>query len=347
MIGNTSKIALAFGIAAALVAGAAASSATAAASNGSDQIMYHYDGETGLYVAPGATIEWNAAAIGGTSKNSDEIETTFFVGSDDADNVRTFIAPRGQERIPSAWIANAPGGFVPGTKTVLQPSIAPASITEGAPATVKQNGGQYSVGFAFTKNNGLTVASAGVVYMYINVTPVTGAYTFEDPTDAAPTEPPAGTTADINLSATTVAAEDGTLSLVVPANSTAVIGNPALIDNLSTSTGVLGEITVKDSRVVTHKGWELQSTVADFVAGDSTISAAQLTVTPKLVSTSATGVLAAAAGAAAKTGKPFASATDAAQVGDTVLNADLKFVAPASAPAGTYTSKMTLTLTSK
>jgi len=70
-------------------------------------------------------------------------------------------------------------------------------------------------------------------------------------------------------------------------------------------------------------------------------------VTPKVVGTVIPGVTAAAAGAATTAGRPFAEAGDGVDVGDTVLDADLKFVAPATAAAGTYTSKMTLTLTSK
>jgi hypothetical protein len=337
------KVALAVGIATALISGVAVSSAYAVESNGSDQAMYRYDGSTGELIASGSTVVFDAASIAGPNKT--DINATF-PGSADAVEVKGFISPRGSERTPSAWIASGAGGFVPGTKNVLQPSISPGTMINGNPQSVKANGGQYSIGFAFVKNNGLTIADAGVVYQYITVTPGTGAYTFENQTDAAPTTPPVGS-ADINLQATTIAAADGTLSLDVPANSTATIGNAALVNNLSTSTGVLGDFTVKDSRVVTHKGWTLTSTVADFVAGASTIPATQLTVTPKVVSTTATGVTVAAAGAAATTAKPFAEAGDAAQVGDTVLNADLKFVAPAAAAAGTYTSKMTLTLVSK
>ena len=342
-----SKIALALGITAALVSGVAVSSAYAAESDGSDQALYQYTA-AGVYVAPGTTIAWTRGAIGVPNKTGD-IDATF-LGSSDAEDVRAFIAPRGKERTPSAWIASAPGGFKPGTKEVLQPNISPNSVINGNAISVKNNGGQYSIGFAFTKTNGLAIADAGVVYHYINVTAGSGDYTFENPADK-PTEPttPADPTktADINLQATTISAQDGALSLVVPANTTAIIGNPTLVNALSTSTGVLGDITVKDARVVTHTGWTLTSTVADFVAGNTTIPASQLTVTPKVVSTTAGGVTAAAAFAAAKTGTPFAAAANDVKVGDTVLNADLKFVAPATAPAGTYASKMTLTLVAK
>jgi hypothetical protein len=338
-----SKIALALGVATALVSGVAVSSAYAVETNGSDQALYQYT-SAGVYVAPGTALAWTRGAIGVPNKTGD-IDATF-PGSADADDVRAFISPRGQERTPSAWIANAPGGFMPGTKEVLQPNISPNSLTNGNAISVKNNGGQYSIGFAFVNNNGLSIATAGVVYHYITVTAGTGEYTFEDTAAATPTTPPVGS-ADINLSATTIAAADGTLSLDVPANSTAAIGNAALVNNLSTSTGVLGDFTVKDSRVLTHKGWTLTSTVADFVAGTSTIPAGQLTVTPKVVRTTAAGVTTSAASAAATTAKPFAEAGADATVGDTVLNADLTFVAPATAAAGTYTSKMTLTLVSK
>ena len=336
------KAALAIGVAAALVSGVAVS-ASAVESNGSSVALYQFDNETAELMTPGTVVAWDAGVFGAPNKtNIDDV----FVGSEDATGVRTFIAPRGQESNVSAWLASADNAFMPNTKNVLQVNVSPDQMLLGNKKAVRDNGGQYSIGFAFMKNNALTIADAGVVYHYITVTPGTGAYTFEDP--AGIVEPaPVGTTGDVNLEATTIAAQDGALSLTVPSATTAVIGDPKLVNQLSTSTGVLGDITVKDARVLTHSGWTLTSTVADFVAGSSTIPASQLTVTPKIVSTTATGITTAAAGAASKTGTPFAAAGAEGQVGDTVLNADLKFVAPASAPAGTYTSKMTLTLVAK
>ena len=343
---NKTKIALAVGVATALFSGVAVSSAFAVESNGSSVALYQFDGETGDLITPGTVMGWAQATIGGPRKVATVDDDQIFTGSADATAVRTFIAPRGQESTISAWVASADGGFMSGTKNVLQPNLAPEQMISGNKAAVKANGGQYSIGFAYVKNNALTIADAGVVYHYITVTPGTGAYTFEDP--AGTVDPaPVGTTGDVNLEATTIAAQDGALSLTVPSATTAVIGDPKLVNQLSTSTGVLGDITVKDARVLTHSGWTLTSTVADFVAGSSTIPASQLTVTPKIVSTTATAVTTAAAGAASKTGTPFAAAGAEGQVGDTVLNADLKFVAPASAPAGVYTSKMTLTLVAK
>jgi hypothetical protein len=339
---NKSKIALAVGVATALISGAAVSSAYAVESNGSSVAMYQFDGDTGELVVPGTVVEWTKGAVAGPNKTNIDDR---FVGSADATDVRAFIAPRGQESDISKWTASTNGGFYMDTKEILQPNISPSSMIAGQFQKVKDEGGEYSIGFAYVKNNALNIADAGVVFHHITVAPG-GNYTFEDAAATAPVEPPAGT-ADINLSATTVAAAEGALSLVVPAGTTATIGNPTLVNNLSTSTGTLGDITVKDERFQTHKGWTLTSTVADFTAGTATIPASQLLVTPKVVGTPIAGVVAAAEGAAAKTGKPFAEASDGATVGDTVLNADLKFVAPANAAAGVYTSKMTLTLTSK
>jgi hypothetical protein len=336
--------ALVAAIAASLV-GATFSAASAVEPNGSDAAIYLRDANTAELLAPGTVLQYNDDVIGSPD---DQDYMHVWTGSADAVEPRLFVSARGQERTISAWKAYAPQGFPTGSKDVLLPSMKLSGLINGNIAGVKDAGGEYSLGFAFVKNNGLTIADAGVVYTHITVTPGTGAWTFASPSSSTPTTPAVGS-ADINLSATTIAAADGTLSLDVPANATAVIGSPTLVDQLSTSTGVLGEFTVKDSRIATHKGWTLTSTVKDFVAGASTIPAARLSVTPKIVAakTTAAGVTAAAAAAASTTGTPFAEASDVAAVGDTVLNADLKFVAPATAAAGTYTSKMTLTLVSK
>jgi len=320
------------------------SSASAAEPNGSVSPVYLMNSNDGSVYPAGTVLDFAAGVVSSPTTDFNDK----FVGSADATSVMTFISPRGQERTPANWTASAVNSFFENTKTSWLPDLGLNKQIQGRPGNVLANGGQYSVGVAFMKNNGLTVAEAGVSYTYIDVTAGTGRYTFSTPTTTAPTEPAVGS-ADIGLSATTIAAADGTLSLVVPANASAAIGNATLVNNLSTSTGVLGDITVKDSRVLSHKGWTLTSTVTDFAAGSSVISAAQLSVRPRIVSTTAAAdsIVTAAEGAAATTAKPFASATDAAQVGDTVLNADLKFVAPATAAAGVYTSKMTLTLTSK
>lgn len=330
--------------------GASVSAAFAAEPNGSDAKFYILDND-GHQIPAGTTLGWDDGAIASQSNDFAEVENAVFPCPADALTARTFIAPRGQERTSSAWSAYAENGFIPGTKDIKLPSAQLTNNTLGALQGVRTAGGNYSLGVACMKNNNLNVASTGVYYTYISVTAGTGAWTFETPAGVvAPVDP--SLTGDVNLSATTIAAQDGTLSLEVPVNATAVIGNPTLVNQLSVSTGQLGDFTVKDSRVVTHAGWTLTSTVAEFVNSadaNSKIEAKQLGVKPKVVSTTAAGVTASTeqvAGSAVYPA-PFADATNVAQVGDTVLNADLKFVSPANKAAGTYTSKLTLTLASK
>ena len=332
--------------------GASVSAAFAAPEpNGSDGKYYILDGNTGAEVPAGTSLGFTYAVIASSSNDINEVENATYPCSDDATSVRTFIAPRGQERTPANWTAYADNGFKPGTKEILLPSMQLTNNILGNGPGIKTAGGNYSLGIACLKNGNLTVASTGVYYTYISVTAGTGAWTFETPAGVVvPVDP--SLTDDINLQATTVAAQDGVLSLEVPASASAVIGNPTLVNQLSVSTGQLGAFTVKDSRVVSHAGWTLTSTVAEFVNGSDSsvkIDAKQLGVKPVIVSTTATGVTASAEQLAgdAVYPAPFAEASNAAQVGDTVLNANLKFVAPANKPAGTYTSKLTLTLASK
>ena len=339
------------GAALAAVLGASVSAAFAAEPNGSDGKLYILDAGTGVQVPAGTSLGWNYGVIGSTSNDINEVENATFSCPSDALTARTFISPRGQERTPAQWTAYADNGFKPGTKEILLPSMQLTNNILGNGPGIKTAGGNYSLGIACLKNGNLTVASTGVYYTYISVTAGTGAWTFETPAGVVvPVDP--SLTDDINLQATTVAAQDGVLSLEVPANASAVIGNPTLVNQLSVSTGQLGAFTVKDSRVVSHAGWTLTSTVAEFVNGSDSsvkIDAKQLGVKPVIVSTTATGVTASAEQLAgdAVYPAPFAEASNAAQVGDTVLNANLKFVAPANKPAGTYTSKLTLTLASK
>jgi hypothetical protein len=244
--------------------------------------------------------------------------------------------------------------FVNGTKNVQLPAANLSTFLLGNVAGVKA-GGTYSLGFAFLKNNNLTVADAGVFYTYITVASGgAGDWTFETYVPPAAAGSVTGSPADVNLTATTLAAADGVLSLSVPAGASAAIGNPALVNGLSTSTGVLPNFTVTDARVITHAGWTLTSSVTEFTnTSDSAVKIpnTQLGIEPVIVSTtSGSGVVTVAAPTVAGSAvysAPFAQATNGAAVGTTTFNANLKFVAPVGKPAGTYTSKLTLTLASK
>lgn len=340
----------------------AANAATVAPLPGSGSPIYLIDGNTGLAFADGVSIGWDDAAIAAPTTNPEDPFTTT---TTDSTSIAVFLSPRGSETNISAWTAWGESGFAPGTTDLLQPQLSPGNaLIAGNAAGAKAAGGDFSLGFAYVRNNGLTIAAGGVVFGHVVVTPGTGAYTFVGTTNVAgpdctvtplPAEcPPVDPTltGSIDLEATTIGAADGALSLTVPAGAKATLGAATLVNQLSTSTGTLPTFTVSDARVVTRPGWTLTSSVADFKAGASTIEAKNFGFAPAIFAdgTTSTGVTVAAgqvAGSANNAGAAFASADAGSGLGDTKLNAALKLVAPANAAAGTYTSKMTLTLVSK
>lgn len=349
MFKKTSTRYIAVGIAAVIVAAASTTIAIAAnatvQANGSDGKVYIADPATDTMFAAGHTFAFTDNTYG--FGNSADVATPYVCPAD-ATSAQTFLAPSGSERTKASWTAWATVGFASG-KNVQQPALSLYKQILGSANSVKGSGGAYSVGVACVTNNLASLATAGVWYASIHVTSPNGAYTVDQPTEDA--APPVGAS-NVQVSATTVAASDGTLSLIVPtASATATLGAASLVGGLSTSTGSLGAFTVHDARVVTHAGWTLTSTLTDFTSGGNTINKRQLGLAPSIVSgtTPAAGVTLGTAQVAGSAIFPatFAQADNSAGVADTNLGGILTFVAPASAPAGTYTSTMTLTLTSK
>jgi hypothetical protein len=143
---------------------------------------------------------------------------------------------------------------------------------------------------------------------------------------------------------------DGEFSIIDTSGSNTVsLTNPALVNGASVVSGKLGTFKVTDLRQVSKQGWDLKTTVAQFVKGTDTIDATALNITPAQVSNAGTGATAPVLGAASGGIYPwnFASLAVGKFSGVTVFNADLVFTAPAAKPAGTYTSTLTLTLISK
>ena len=334
--------------AAGLVAGTAGAAIGATQGNGSDGPVYLHNTDVDAYVANGATNAWGDD-ITLTPSKTDAYAP--FQCSSDATAYRTFWTDPGTERTPSTYRASATISLN-AAKTAIGPDVRPAFQVNGAIGQVKTNGGNYSVGLACTKDNGVNLAASGVWYFTAHVTAGTGAYTFDASTEN-PTNPDTGTkTGDIALEATTIAqGVDGNLSLVVPSGAKATLGTASLVNGLSTSTGTLPAFTVDDQRVVSKPGWNLTASTANFVNGadsSKTIDAKQLGVKPT-IATNPGGVVAGtehvAGDATAFSG--FASAPAGTGTGATSLSADLKLVAPSGTPAGTYASTMTLTLVSK
>ncbi|TXK19482.1 hypothetical protein [Homoserinibacter sp. GY 40078] len=334
----------------AVIAGFAGLSATAAQAADTPPQFYLLNGSDGSIFADGTVMQWTTNVVASPGPSVDDLPTPF-VGSSDATGATMFVATRGQENNISGWVTTYSTPLIDGN--IVAPNLTLDGFLVGNYAGVKA-GGDYSLGFAFTKNNGVTIADAGVKFVHISVqSGGAGNWTFDDqttstdPEDPCVTDPESCQTEDIALSAETLAAEDAGLTLAVAANA-ATIGDPELVDGISVSTGTLPAITIHDARIVSHPGWTLTSTVTDFTNGTDTIAKSQLGIKP----TKASGPSGVAAGAEQLAGSAvypstYAEADASATVGDSVLGGDLTFVAPVGKPAGTYTSTLTLTLISK
>jgi hypothetical protein len=158
----------------------------------------------------------------------------------------------------------------------------------------------------------------------------------------------------IAMSAGVSAIQNGFLQLSIPANAAATFGSASIVNNFSVTTGTLGNVEVDDTRWSSNSGWDLQADVATFVNGANTIAKNNFGLVPSIVtgSTTASGITAATGTTAGSASYPTAFASGAAgadlgTTGTTVLNAALTLRAPRTAPAGTYTSTVTLTLATK
>ncbi|SDZ13594.1 hypothetical protein [Herbiconiux ginsengi] len=354
---NALRVAMVGVVAGTIIAvSAGAANAAVDPTTGSKGPLYIADANDGSLWPVTTPVPFSQAVI---ARASDTDLAAVFVGSNDSTGVETFISPRGQETNPSAWLAYAPNDFIQGTKNVSYPSMRLDDNINGSLTAVKA-GGNFSVGFAFMKNNYLNVSADGAYFTNITVTPGTGGadptWEFAVPSTTVPEQPPVGS-AEINLQATTIGAVDGTLNLVAPTVGTAKIENPTIVGGLSTSTGTLGEFTVQDTRVVSHPGWTVTTKVDPFVnASDASkvIANTQLGLAPAAAANFTLNPLVTlanpqVAGSAnyGGTGAVFAQAGNTSAVPESKFNAALTFVAPANMPAGTYNSKLTLTLTSK
>ena len=148
---------------------------------------------------------------------------------------------------------------------------------------------------------------------------------------------------------------DGAFTLLAPDNTTPAILSNATIDSAgrSISTGPLGTFTVVDERAASKQGWELDVTVDDFVNGYTTVPGTALGIRPTVPLSNANSgpgvpVLGTEKPAGESTsGWTFAQLEPGQYDSAAVFDADLTFVAPAGTAAGTYTSRITITLVSK
>jgi len=349
---STLKAAAAAALALVLVGTGVSAAQAANTPAGSTEPFYIFDATTESLVKDGDAIAFDQLVAGYPVNEGFSNYDKMFTGPSTATGVSVFVSPRGSERDTSKWLGSQMNAFNDSSKkTVLTPALLLNNLAGANYASVKANGGDFSAGLAFTSSNGVVVEDVSFVYITVKAGG-SWSYTATVPSaDGGTGGGSATTTGEIGLEATTVAPKDGSLSLSVPASAKATFGQATLVNNKSTSTASLPEVTVTDDRVVSKKGWTLTQTVAAFTSDAATFSAANLGVAPKVnaTGTTATGVTAAAAQTAGSAIYPatFASAPAGSGVGVAKLGADLTLVAPSDAPAGTYTSKMTLTLVSK
>jgi len=153
-----------------------------AAATGSDGPVYLYDGNYIVQDAPAHTWEFSGEVY--ASESATDPDDAFTCSADSTGAV-TFISPRGGERDYTAWDATATQIFPAGSKNLLEVNFMPsAQVNPGqmSQSSIKQSGGDYSLGVACTKNNGVTVTSAW--YRFITVTPVTGVWTAQPNDDS-------------------------------------------------------------------------------------------------------------------------------------------------------------------
>ncbi|MGA1836918.1 phosphate ABC transporter substrate-binding protein PstS [Herbiconiux sp. 11R-BC] len=161
-----------------------------------------------------------------------------------------------------------------------------------------------------------------------------------------------GAAGEVSLCVQTTTAVDAPLSLQVPANAAADFAPPQRVNGLSFTVGELPEFTVDDGRVVSHPGWDLLATIADYRnAADASIVIPSLNagLAPAVTGSLDAGVTAGPGERAGSAHYPtvFATAAEGSGVGDTVLAGQVSLLSPPDRPAGTYHSTMTLTLVSR
>jgi len=246
----------------------------------------------------------------------------------------------------------ATAGYVEATRTVAMSNIAASNegktVNVFGYSTPKYLGQQVVTGGNITVD--VSTMALGIHKLAI-ADPINGdvlGWAFFTKTDAA-TSPTFGKAINADVAAQTPS--DGEFSLTNLSGATVDLTNPALVNGASVVSGELGKFKVTDMRQVSKPGWDLKTDVTQFAKGTDTIAASALGIAPKLVSQSATGTAPtlSAAQVSGSAGYPwnFATLAGTSFSGVTTYNADLVFTAPAAAPAGTYTSTLTLTLISK
>ncbi|WP_295836978.1 Ig domain-containing protein [uncultured Microbacterium sp.] len=167
--------------------------ATAAnAASGAPQ-FFLLDGGDGHLLADGTTLNWDSQVLASPGVQVADLDKPF-AGSSDATGAAYFITTPGQETSLSTWTASSDGALTGSGTDIVSPNLTLSGFLFGNWAAIKAQGGDYSLGFAWTKNNGLTLADAGVKFVSIHVN-AGGTWTFANQAQAQATAPSITTSA--------------------------------------------------------------------------------------------------------------------------------------------------------
>ena len=260
---------------------------------------YLLDGNTAADIIPGTSVlSWDGSTTGTLAGSPSMVvapgNTTSSVGvvPAGATEVYNFLAPQGQEGVKSAWNAYTSGGALVATGQLLQ-NVTPTGLLNGGTGTpsgqaaVKAAGGDYSLGFAYTKNSGVTVVKT--YFVHIHVTAGSGNFTYQPvqtavvktATTTAITSSPASvnTGATFSLTATVApAAATGTVQFM---NGAATLGAPVPVTaGVATLTGATIATAGTASITAVYSG--------DSAYNGSTSAAAAITVVAAPIATTTT-----------------------------------------------------------
>jgi hypothetical protein len=239
--------------------------------------FYFADGGDGHILADGQVMNWEDQVLALPGTTEADLDTAF-QGSADATGAMNFIAPIGKETQINQWIATGPQSFMPGTKNILQPNVSLTGFTNGNWAGVKA-GGDYSIGFAWTINNGVGLATKGVLYRTIHVaTGGAGKWTFDTQAPVQTGVAPAITTQPANQTVTAPA----TATFTVAASGTPV---PTFKWQSSTDgttwtdiAGATAATYTTPATAVADSGKKFRAIATNGTAPDATSNVATLTV---------------------------------------------------------------------
>ncbi len=216
----------------------------------------------------------------------------------DATGAYTFLSPVGSEYNRTAWNASAPLGLTPPglwfTDITPLHITNPGTGTPGSAAGVANAGGDYSLGIAYTRANGVQLVDDGVFFIHIhvtaNATATNATYTWAPVVEADNT--PKATSTQLNVLATGVAWASTAISATVTSTGTPT-GTVDFTGTLNGTTISLGDdIAVNGSGVasilasnLTPGTWTINASFTGTGLFESSVAA------PKTIEVSAPDVL--------------------------------------------------------